>query len=240
MAETWADLTHTSTICAGITATVLHDRPPAFFGPSDTATRHALFTKLRPALQQQGVEEAYCAYSGVQVGEGETIFTALGKDGKPRLRSGAERPALFLSSTSWTPDEDFSILLEALTRLCSGEGEQKGVATRSSKEGAKKRPPFVVVAVTGKGPQKAMYEEKMRQLDLKGRMAICTLWLEAQDYPRLVGAADLGVCLHTSTSGEGSLIFTPALVDWKIADRGMDARESLKHALVGVQASTCR
>ena len=37
-------------------------------------------------------------------------------------------------------------------------------------------------------------------LDLQA-VACRTLWLEAADYPCLLGAADLGVCLHTSSSG---------------------------------------
>ena len=45
-----------------------------------------------------------------------------------------------------------------------------------------------------------MYEEKMQQLRLR-HVAFRTLWLEAPDYPLLLGSADLGVCLHTSSSG---------------------------------------
>lgn len=31
---------------------------------------------------------------------------------------------------------------------------------------------------------------------------IATAWLSSADYPRLLGAADIGVSLHTSSSGE--------------------------------------
>ena len=57
-----------------------------------------------------------------------------------------------------------------------------------------------LVIVTGKGPQRAHYESRMRSLRLT-RVAVRTAWLESGDYPTLLGAADLGVCAHTSSSG---------------------------------------
>ena len=45
-----------------------------------------------------------------------------------------------------------------------------------------------------------MYVERMQALRLH-HVAFRTMWLEASDYPLLLGSADLGVCLHTSSSG---------------------------------------
>jgi beta-1,4-mannosyltransferase len=46
---------------------------------------------------------------------------------------------------------------------------------------------------------KAYYEEKMAQMALK-RITIKTVWLKAEDYPRLLGSADVGISLHISSS----------------------------------------
>ena len=60
-------------------------------------------------------------------------------------------------------------------------------------------PPLICV-ITGKGPQKQFYLEEIAKLDFT-RIQVETPWLEAADYPLLLGSADLGVSLHTSSSG---------------------------------------
>ena len=54
--------------------------------------------------------------------------------------------------------------------------------------------------ITGKGPLKSFYEEKISKMSLE-RTRVITAWFETSDYPLLLGSADLGISLHTSTSG---------------------------------------
>lgn len=95
---------------------------------------------------------------------------------------------MLISSTSWTEDEDFSILLEALQHY------DKMVDIQSSKL------PDIVCIITGKGPLKVYYQDVIAKTKLN-HVEICTPWVEDEDYPVLVGSADLGICLHTSSSG---------------------------------------
>jgi beta-1,4-mannosyltransferase len=60
--------------------------------------------------------------------------------------------------------------------------------------------PRLFVIITGKGPQKEYYLERITQMHMKF-VDIVTAWLAAEDYPRLLASADIGVSLHTSTSG---------------------------------------
>ena len=117
-------------------------------------------------------------------------------DGKTSIRLRKDRPALLVSSTSWTPDEDFSILLEALKEL------DKTIKAKSDDGKKDTIFPKVLVIVTGKGPQQSYYLPLLKDFNATHpSINIQTLWLEASDYPKLLGCATLGISLHTSTSG---------------------------------------
>ena len=169
-------------------AVVLHDAPPEFFRPASVTETSALMRRLAPSLDASPAKVPGDCCDAILVGGGDPLTTTTGRGGA-RWREG--RPALVVSSTSWTPDEDFGVLLDALTLY-----DEIAVAD----EDAMERYPDVLVVVTGKGPQRAHYESRMRSLRLK-RVAVRTAWLESGDYPTLLGAADLGVCAHTSSSG---------------------------------------
>lgn len=143
--------------------TVLPDYPAAHFAPTPPAAQLALFARL----QTEGLLSARAYVPGA---------------------SG--RPALLVSATSWTVDEDFQLLLDALVLWDTHLRQTK--AMRSY--------PYAVVFLTGRGPLRHFYEERIRHLDLL-MIEIHTLWVSAEDYPLLLGAADVGICLHRSASG---------------------------------------
>ena len=132
---------------------------------------------------------------------------------RPRLLPPSSgRPALVVSSTSWTPDEDFGVLLDALVEYdrVAREDAMEAAASRGSSAGggdgirgrasSRRSYPDLFVVVTGKGPERESYEARIAALTLE-RVVVRTAWLASEDYPTLLGAADLGVCLHTSSSG---------------------------------------
>ncbi|MCJ1249288.1 mannosyltransferase [Trapelia coarctata] len=114
----------------------------------------------------------------------ETSAYATGIE-KKRLR-------LLISSTSWTPDEDFSLLLDALVGYST-------LATSSHPH-----LPELLLIITGKGPQKDHYLSLIASLEDADKLEMVTLktaWLSMKDYASLLGAADLGISLHKSSSG---------------------------------------
>ena len=63
-----------------------------------------------------------------------------------------------------------------------------------------RRFPDLVILVTGDGARRTEFERRFAGLPAR-RVHLRTRWLEPEDYPRVVGSADLGLCLHRSSSG---------------------------------------
>jgi beta-1,4-mannosyltransferase len=159
------------------------------------------------------------------------------------LETGTLR--LIVSSTSWTPDEDFSILLDALQSYSASTTDQTHL-------------PKILAIITGKGPQKAHYLaliDKLTQENKLSNITVLTAWLSAEDYASLLGSADLGISLHTSSSGVdlpmkvvdmfgaglpvagwGDFEAWPELVTEGVNGRGFGSAEGLTRILEGLFA----
>lgn len=188
-------------------AIVLYDKPADFFRPTPRATRDAL---LRRLVQDR------------------SLPASLLDDEE----NTAGRPALIVSATSWSADEDFAVLLDA-ARACDHLIAARDASGQSF--------PTLVICVTGRGPRRAEFQAQVAGLALR-HVSIHTLWLEPEDYPLLLGAADLGVCLHRSASGHdlpmkiadmfGSGLPVCAL------DYGPCLEEQLQHGTTGLLFTT--
>lgn len=139
----------------------LHDRPANHFHPIDNPDERTNFLATIP----------------------ET------KSVRNSLKTGTLR--VLVSSTSWTPDEDFTVLIEALLEYSKLAVAQPNL-------------PEILAIITGKGSQKEMYLQQIAALEAAGKLhkvTIRTAWLSVSDYARLLASASLGVSLHTSSSG---------------------------------------
>ncbi|KAF2029917.1 hypothetical protein EK21DRAFT_66775 [Setomelanomma holmii] len=147
----------------GVKAEALHDRPASIFKLISPKERVKFLSRLPETAQYAS-------------------------DLSPSSRTAWK---LIVSSTSWTADEDFSLLLDALSAY-SAEATSKTYL------------PKIIAIITGKGPQKEHYLSKIRQLNQEKKLlnvVILTAWLTPDDYALLLASADLGVSLHTSSSG---------------------------------------
>jgi len=108
-----------------------------------------------------------------------------------------DRPALLISSTSWTDDENFSVLLRTLSIY------ERRARESNQLQDPLARLPRILCIVTGKGPNRDRYLREITSLTKEENwewVRCISLWLTAEDYPLLLGAADLGVSLHSSSS----------------------------------------
>jgi beta-1,4-mannosyltransferase len=98
---------------------------------------------------------------------------------------------ILVTSTSYTPDEPLTPLLSALTKYAE-------ISNPSL--------PRILLLITGRGPAKELYRKEIASsvlagTDPKQKCMVKMVWLEPGNYPRLLACADLGISLHTSSSG---------------------------------------
>lgn len=199
----------------GVTARTLHDRPASIFRPITESTRSRFLARLPETMQYA-------------------------QDLSPASRLPWR---LIVSATSWTADEDFSILLDALCRY-------------SAEASSKPYLPKILAIITGKGPQKEYYLDKIKALNQEKKLLnvlIRTAWLTPEDYALLLASSDLGISLHTSSSGVdlpmkvvdmfgaglpvvgwGDFEAWPELVKEGVNGLGFDSSEGLTQQLVNL------
>lgn len=93
-----------------------------------------------------------------------------------------------MSSTSWTADENFDILIDAIIRSDKKISQFNGKIRN------------MVIIITGKGPMRKYFDDQLKYLRVD-YIKVFTVWLEPEAYPKLLSSADMGISLHTSSSG---------------------------------------
>lgn len=197
----------------GVTAEALHDRPASIFRPINSDKRAEFLARL-PETAQYAQD----------------------------LLPSAKTPwKLIVSATSWTADEDFALLLDALSAY-------------SAHAASKPHLPNILAIITGKGPQKEHYLSKIQQLNQEKKLlnvVIATAWLTPDDYALLLASAHLGISLHTSSSGVdlpmkvvdmfgaglpvlgwGAFEAWPELVKENVNGKGFDSAQKLTQQLI--------
>lgn len=122
----------------------------------------------------------------------QNFISSLPETSSAKSALGTDNFRVLVSSTSWTPDENFSLLIDALCQY-----SKLATTTKPS------LPPILAI-ITGKGPQKEMFLKKISDLEKAGhlqKVSIRTAWLSTENYAKLLASSSLGVSLHTSSSG---------------------------------------
>eukprot|EP00522_Entomoneis_paludosa_P010385 CAMPEP_0172443020 /NCGR_PEP_ID=MMETSP1065-20121228/3328_1 /TAXON_ID=265537 /ORGANISM="Amphiprora paludosa, Strain CCMP125" /LENGTH=504 /DNA_ID=CAMNT_0013193081 /DNA_START=121 /DNA_END=1635 /DNA_ORIENTATION=- len=169
---------------------VLYDCPPSIFRLRTITEQHQVMAKHHDSIMQaikDSGSTSWPEFTTLADNTKASFFTEP-LPGRPgRFQPRAQRPALIVSSTSWTPDEDMSVLIDALQLA-----DKLIQETKSSLR--------IVCAITGKGRLKEHYKKVIASKTWNS-VVVATLWIDPVDYPTFLACADAGISLHTSTSG---------------------------------------
>lgn len=198
---------------------VLYDKPAEIFRPINWKEKHQFFLRMSKKIPEFGIPVTESDNNSLgnnkdldwtqkiknyRCSEVETRFTCLmktSKNNKNIIVPKPDRPALIISSTSWTEDEDFGILFKAL------EGYDRFLkilhlnnAHKNINDDLDYKPPRIVCVITGKGPMKSYWSKQIKKCNFLF-VEIILPWLESvEEYALMVAASDLGISLHQSSS----------------------------------------
>eukprot|EP01120_Amphizonella_sp_Union-15-10_P015348 TRINITY_DN788_c0_g3_i1.p1 TRINITY_DN788_c0_g3~~TRINITY_DN788_c0_g3_i1.p1 ORF type:complete len:478 (-),score=53.93 TRINITY_DN788_c0_g3_i1:32-1465(-) len=169
-----------------IKAHVLYDVAPSFFHPTPLIDQHELFTKNDFGYRSSTLPPQPTPYYSL------TPWTYSSLDGEIFKRQ--DRSALVVSSTSWTADEDFGLLISAA----------KIYDRTVSKQKSDVKYPSICFVITGKADQPGLRKKYLEQIKSErfSHIRWDTAFLPFSDYAKLLGSADLGISLHYSSSGK--------------------------------------
>lgn len=151
---------------------ILYDRPATQFRPFNSDKKETISLK-----QDLGDREEFL--------KTEPFIKDLIPEGFDLIKGDK----IIVTSTSFTPDEDISVLLGALKIY------------ENSYDKFDKSLPKILCFITGKGPLKSKYVKDVESFEDWNRVHIEFVWLSSEDYPKLLQLCDYGISLHTSSSG---------------------------------------
>ncbi len=171
-------------------------------------------------------------------------FAPMDRAERERFRQGlfgrmglvGDAAGFIICPSSWTEDEDFDVVIDAVLRL---EDRVRGWEAAAPH----RRFPSLIILVTGDGARRAEFERRFAGLPAR-RIFLRTRWLEPEEYPRVVGSADVGLCLHRSSSGLDIPIKIADLFGASVPvcalDYGASLAERVRHSDNGLLFSTAR
>ncbi|KAJ3218159.1 mannosyltransferase [Clydaea vesicula] len=174
---------------------VLYDKPPCHFKKLTVAEVHKFLEKQEFGVEHNdniNDENAKKIPETANLRKLSSTISTMKEHlySSPRFKK-SDRRLILVSSTSWTEDEDFSILFNSL--------RDYELNFKKNNEANLDLPKLTVV-ITGKGPLKEYYVNLIQKERFE-YVKFFFPWLTAEAYPLLLGSADIGVCLHTSSSG---------------------------------------
>lgn len=192
---------------------VLYDKPPKHFKPLRLKEKHNFFLQMKHTIaafeaeNDDDFDDDYSAFSqdnGIvlnkkqEIDPQETRFTMTDVIDKNVIFQKPNRPMIIFSSTSWTEDEDFDILLSAL-KIYEAKRSVSQTAT-SGNFGGDLCIPKLICIITGKGALKSYWQSEIDKHEFR-HIEFVLPWLSCDDYPKMVACSDIGISLHKSSSG---------------------------------------